>query len=72
MAYKDDTIACPATCTDRNPEASCMLPPISGCVCIENHVLSDGECIPISQCAETVDEPVWEPNPSKSYKIYEH
>ncbi|KAM4612410.1 zonadhesin, like [Polymixia lowei] len=50
--YSDCTPPCPPTCSDLFP-IFCHLPPsacVEGCLCDAGFVLSDGRCVPLSEC----------------------
>ncbi|XP_049338243.1 zonadhesin, like isoform X49 [Astyanax mexicanus] len=50
--YSDCTPPCPPTCADLFP-IFCPLPPngcVEGCQCNSGFVLSDGKCVPLSNC----------------------
>ncbi|KAG7464696.1 hypothetical protein MATL_G00168240 [Megalops atlanticus] len=50
--YSDCTPPCPASCADLFP-ISCPLPPnacVEGCQCNAGFVLSDGQCVPLTNC----------------------
>ncbi|KAJ8309986.1 hypothetical protein KUTeg_011851 [Tegillarca granosa] len=50
MEYRNDGTGCPATCSDFNAPETCDLEPREGCYCKAGFVLSDGKCIPPSEC----------------------
>ncbi|KAJ8308499.1 hypothetical protein KUTeg_013373 [Tegillarca granosa] len=50
MEYRNDGTGCPATCSDFNAPETCDLEPREGCYCKAGFVLSDGKCIPQSEC----------------------
>ncbi|XP_074710546.1 IgGFc-binding protein-like [Strix uralensis] len=43
--------ACPATCTEPRPPASCSKPCTASCQCDEGFVLHDSACVPVETCS---------------------
>ena len=48
--YRASGPGCPATCLDPKAEDSCTLEPQEGCFCKRGYLLSDGACVPKTQC----------------------
>lgn len=48
--YKASGPGCPATCLDPKAEDTCTLEPQEGCFCKAGYLLSDGACVPKTQC----------------------
>ncbi|CAN8217949.1 unnamed protein product [Coccothraustes coccothraustes] len=53
--------ACPATCSDWHSPATCDLPCVETCACNTGHVLSGGQCVPVSHCGCTRDGRYYRP-----------
>ncbi|XP_066196418.1 IgGFc-binding protein-like [Sylvia atricapilla] len=53
--------ACPATCSDWDSPATCDQPCVETCACNTGHVLSGGQCVPVSQCGCTRDGRYYRP-----------
>lgn len=59
--YESCGNACPATCSDRDSPASCDQPCVETCACNTGHVLSGGQCVPVSHCGCTRDGRYYRP-----------
>uniref|UniRef100_A0A8C5U0J2 VWFD domain-containing protein n=1 Tax=Malurus cyaneus samueli TaxID=2593467 RepID=A0A8C5U0J2_9PASS len=53
--------ACPATCSDHLLPATCDQPCVETCACDTGHVLSGGQCVPVSHCGCTHDGRYYHP-----------
>uniref|UniRef100_A0A8U8BMI3 Uncharacterized protein n=1 Tax=Geospiza parvula TaxID=87175 RepID=A0A8U8BMI3_GEOPR len=53
--------ACPATCSDWDSPAACDQPCVETCACNTGHVLSGGQCVPVSRCGCTRDGRYYHP-----------
>ncbi|XP_050820724.1 zonadhesin-like [Gopherus flavomarginatus] len=56
--YTDCASSCPATCNNIYASSLCEKPTecTEGCVCSEGYVLSDDQCVPLSECGCRDDE----------------
>ncbi|RMC09520.1 hypothetical protein DUI87_13672 [Hirundo rustica rustica] len=59
--YEPCGSACPATCSDWDNPAICDQPCVETCACNTGHVLSGGQCVPVSHCGCTRDGRYYRP-----------
>uniref|UniRef100_A0A8C5IVV4 VWFD domain-containing protein n=1 Tax=Junco hyemalis TaxID=40217 RepID=A0A8C5IVV4_JUNHY len=59
--YESCGNACPATCSNWDSTATCDQPCVETCACNTGHVLSGGQCVPVSRCGCTRDGRYYHP-----------